>query len=278
MIGTDRKGTEGMKKFAVFSGFLGSGKTTTMIALTQYYTAHHGKAAMISNDLGEGVTLADDRLARLSGANASQITDECICFCHDVLTERMNRYFDDGCELEAASPIRTVVAEDNSLFIAVKRNLTALDGYQSLLGYQHPQVSGHPASGEPNYAGECFTAEGGPVEFLSWTPNRIRFRCEAPAVFGINQNPGNYWRDAQTGVPFFPDDRDFEPDKTFLAVCTPGEHEIVARPRLDAWGRAVGMAAACLLLAWFLVVRRRGKTTSRTLSSADLPPVKADPS
>ena len=75
-----------MRKFVVFSGFLGSGKTTTMMALTRYYTAHHGKAAMISNDLGEGVTLADDRLARLSGVNASQITDECICFCHDVLT------------------------------------------------------------------------------------------------------------------------------------------------------------------------------------------------
>ena len=48
-----------MKKFAVFSGFLGSGKTTTMMALTDYYTAHHGRAAMISNDLGHGVTLAD---------------------------------------------------------------------------------------------------------------------------------------------------------------------------------------------------------------------------
>ena len=88
-----------MRKFAVFSGFLGSGKTTTMIALTRYHTAHHGKAAMISNDLGEGVTLADDRLARLSGANASQITDECICFCHDVLTARLNECYDDGCEL-----------------------------------------------------------------------------------------------------------------------------------------------------------------------------------
>ena len=54
---------------------------------------------MISNDLGEGVTLADHRLAVLSGANASEITDECICFCHDVLTERLNAYFDDGCEL-----------------------------------------------------------------------------------------------------------------------------------------------------------------------------------
>ncbi len=88
-----------MKKFAVFSGFLGSGKTTTMMALTRYYTAHHGKAAMISNDLGEGVTLADHRLARLSGVNASEITDECICFCHDVLTERLNAYYDEGCEL-----------------------------------------------------------------------------------------------------------------------------------------------------------------------------------
>jgi len=182
-------------------------------------------------------------------------------------------WLDDGCELEAASPIRTVVAEDNSLFISVKRNLTALDGYQSLLGYQHPQVSGHPAFGEPNYAGECFTVEGGPVEFLSWTPNRIRFRCEAPAVFGINQNPGNYWRDATTGVAFFPDDRDFEPDKTFLAVCTPGEHEIVARPRLDAWGRGVSMAAACLLLSWFLVEKRRRKSRVATYPPRPVPAV-----
>ena len=88
-----------MRKFSVFSGFLGSGKTTTMMALTRYYTSHHGKAAMISNDLGEGVTLADNRLAKLSGVNASQITDECICFCHDVLTDRLNAYYDDGCDL-----------------------------------------------------------------------------------------------------------------------------------------------------------------------------------
>ena len=88
-----------MRKFAVFSGFLGSGKTTTMMALTRYYTARYAKAAMISNDLGEGVTLADHRLAQLSGVDASEITDECICFCHDVLTERLNACYNDGCEL-----------------------------------------------------------------------------------------------------------------------------------------------------------------------------------
>lgn len=88
-----------MKKFAVFSGFLGSGKTTTMMALTKYHTAHHGKAAMISNDLGHGVSLADDRFARLSGCNASQITDDCICYVNEQLAERLNACYGEGCEL-----------------------------------------------------------------------------------------------------------------------------------------------------------------------------------
>ncbi|MBR4472454.1 MAG: hypothetical protein IKS55_02345 [Oscillospiraceae bacterium] len=88
-----------MKKFAVFSGFLGAGKTTAMMALIDYYSAHYAKAAMISNDLGTGVTLADHRLAQLRGCEAFQITGECICFCHDVLIERLNACFDDGCEL-----------------------------------------------------------------------------------------------------------------------------------------------------------------------------------
>ncbi len=88
-----------MKIFAVFSGFLGSGKTTAMMALTKTYTEQYAKAAMISNDLGEGVTLADHRLAALSGAASSEITDECICFCHDVLTARLDAYYGDGFEL-----------------------------------------------------------------------------------------------------------------------------------------------------------------------------------
>ncbi|MBR4744511.1 MAG: hypothetical protein IK082_10045 [Oscillospiraceae bacterium] len=88
-----------MKKFAVFSGFLGSGKTTTMMALTSCCTAHHAKAAMISNDLGHGVNLADNRLAQLSGCNASEITDRCICYVNELLADRLNGLYDDGCEL-----------------------------------------------------------------------------------------------------------------------------------------------------------------------------------
>ena len=88
-----------MKKLAVISGFLGSGKTTTMMALTKYYSSHYGKAAMISNDLGEGVLLADHRLAQLGGCRAVQISGECICFCHDVLTEKLEACYSEGCDL-----------------------------------------------------------------------------------------------------------------------------------------------------------------------------------
>lgn len=88
-----------MKKFAVIGGFLGAGKTTTMMALTRLYSERFAPAAMISNDLGEGVDLADDRLARLSGCRASQIAGECICFCHDLLRERLDACYGEGCEL-----------------------------------------------------------------------------------------------------------------------------------------------------------------------------------
>ena len=81
-----------MPKFAVISGFLGAGKTTAMMALTKYDPA----VAMISNDLGEGVELADHRFAALSGCSASQITDECICFCHDRLLQELERRFAEG--------------------------------------------------------------------------------------------------------------------------------------------------------------------------------------
>ena len=88
-----------MNKFAVFSGFLGAGKTTAMMALTAYYTGRHGRAAMISNDLGHGVTLADDRQAKLAGCRCAQITDECICFVRDELAARLTAFYADGCDL-----------------------------------------------------------------------------------------------------------------------------------------------------------------------------------
>lgn len=88
-----------MRKFAVFSGFLGSGKTTAMMALTQLYSQKYAPAAMISNDLGTQ-SLADNKLAKLAGCNASELTGDCICYQTENLVERLNKLFDaDGCEL-----------------------------------------------------------------------------------------------------------------------------------------------------------------------------------
>ena len=84
-----------MKKFAVFSGFLGSGKTTTMMALTSPGSG----AAMITNDLG-GKGLADHRLAKLHQCNASEITGDCICYQTETLVARLEQLFDqEGIEL-----------------------------------------------------------------------------------------------------------------------------------------------------------------------------------
>lgn len=88
-----------MKKFCVFSGFLGSGKTTTMMALTKYLSQTGQKAAMISNDLGSQ-SLADNKLAKLSGCNASELTGKCICYQTENLVARLDRLFDtEGCQL-----------------------------------------------------------------------------------------------------------------------------------------------------------------------------------
>ena len=87
-----------MKKFTVFSGFLGSGKTSTMIALTKYFSAHHAPAAMISNDLGSQ-SLADNKLAQLAGCRASELLNDCICYQTENLVERLDALFAEGCEL-----------------------------------------------------------------------------------------------------------------------------------------------------------------------------------
>ena len=84
-----------MGKFAVFSGFLGSGKTTTMMKLAQ----KGGKTAMITNDLGSP-GLADHKLARPRGCTAAEVSGDCICYQTGKLMEKLDELFEkQGCEL-----------------------------------------------------------------------------------------------------------------------------------------------------------------------------------
>ena len=83
----------------VVSGFLGSGKTTTMMALTNHLNQTGCGAAMISNDLGRK-GLADYRYSKAAGVVSEEISGECICFVTENLVERLRRlYSDGGCEM-----------------------------------------------------------------------------------------------------------------------------------------------------------------------------------
>lgn len=82
-----------MKKFMVCSGFLGAGKTTTMMALQKRFTEKYGKAAMISNDVGSK-GLVDYRYSAACDRNAVEIAEECICFVTEDLVECLRNLFD----------------------------------------------------------------------------------------------------------------------------------------------------------------------------------------
>lgn len=83
----------------VVSGFLGSGKTTVMMALTEHLCRTGIRSAMISNDLGRK-GLADYCYSKAAGIPSEEISGECICFVTENLVERLRRlYTDDGCKM-----------------------------------------------------------------------------------------------------------------------------------------------------------------------------------
>jgi len=81
------------RKFMVVGGFLGSGKTTSMIAFADYMDEHHQKAAIISNDLG-AKNLVDAIFTSMSGCCSTEIAGDCICFQTEALVDKIKRLTD----------------------------------------------------------------------------------------------------------------------------------------------------------------------------------------
>lgn len=83
-------------RFMVVSGFLGAGKTTTMIALGEYMDKAYGKIGIIANDLG--ANLVDTNLTQTSGCTVEEIASGCICYQMDNTIDKIRRLKDrDGC-------------------------------------------------------------------------------------------------------------------------------------------------------------------------------------
>ena len=79
-------------RFMVVSGFLGAGKTTTMIALAEYMDRNIGKSAIIANDLG--ANLVDTSLTKTSGCTVAEIGNDCICYQMDNTVDHIRRMRD----------------------------------------------------------------------------------------------------------------------------------------------------------------------------------------
>ena len=85
-----------LMRLLIFSGFLGSGKTTLVLALAKRLAASGHRTCFMVNEMGEvGV---DQRVMRDCGLDVREITSGCICCSlgSDLITERFKRSV-NGC-------------------------------------------------------------------------------------------------------------------------------------------------------------------------------------
>ena len=110
-------------RFMVVSGFLGAGKTTTMIALAEYMDRNIGKTAIIANDLG--ANLVDTSLTQTSGCTVAEIGNDCICYQMDNTVDQIRRLRDKegatfvmsdipGCGVGALDHVYHTLHDDNA--------------------------------------------------------------------------------------------------------------------------------------------------------------------
>lgn len=93
----------GKVRFMVFSGFLGAGKTTTMIALAEQVNRTYGEMALIANDLG--AELVDTGLTKASGCTVVEVGSGCICYQMDNTIGHIRRFRDKHDAVLVASDI-----------------------------------------------------------------------------------------------------------------------------------------------------------------------------
>ena len=82
-------------KYMVTSGFLGAGKTTSMLAFSRSINARYGKAAILANDLGAS-NIVDADFTAESEVLTTSIAGNCICYQHENLVDKLRQLVDGG--------------------------------------------------------------------------------------------------------------------------------------------------------------------------------------
>ena len=85
-------------KYVIVSGFLGSGKTTTMIAMGRVINKKYGKGPIIANDLG-AKNLVDADYTRTADMDITEITGDCICYVNEDLVAHIDRLSNAGADV-----------------------------------------------------------------------------------------------------------------------------------------------------------------------------------
>ena len=114
-------------KYMIFSGFLGSGKTTAMIALARAINARDQKegepshVAIIANDLG-AKNLVDADYTRTADVPIDEIPGDCICYITDDLVYHINRLAEAGARLVVSDIPGCGVGALNHVYVPLKEN------------------------------------------------------------------------------------------------------------------------------------------------------------
>ena len=112
-------------KYMIFSGFLGSGKTTAMIALARAVNARDQKegepshVAIIANDLG-AKNLVDADYTRTADVPIDEIPGDCICYITDDLVYHINRLAEAGAGLVVSDIPGCGVGALNHVYVPLK--------------------------------------------------------------------------------------------------------------------------------------------------------------
>ena len=112
-----------MIRLIPFTGFLGSGKTTTAIATATALQEQGHRVAVITND--QGTDLVDTELARTELDSVAEVTGGCFCCRFDELVGQIVRLTDNG---QADTVIAEAVGSCTDLQATVVRPLRALYG------------------------------------------------------------------------------------------------------------------------------------------------------
>ena len=87
--------TQAKAKYMVTSGFLGAGKTTSMIAFANSVNKRGGRAAILANDLGAN-NIVDADFTATTDILTTQITGNCICYQHENLVDKLHQLMAGG--------------------------------------------------------------------------------------------------------------------------------------------------------------------------------------